>query len=57
MKKTLSLALVTAMACLAAVITAAPAASAVPSYTGCLSPILNAIYDAAPGDGPAYPPA
>jgi hypothetical protein len=57
MKKTLSLALVTAMTCLAAVITAAPAAgAAVPSYTGCLSPVLNTIYDVAPGDAPAHPP-
>jgi hypothetical protein len=57
MKKTLSLALVTAMTCLAAVITAATAAgAAVPSYTGCLSPVLNTIYDVAPGDAPAHPP-
>jgi hypothetical protein len=32
------------------------ARAAVPTYTGCLSPILNAIYDVAPGDTPAHPP-
>jgi hypothetical protein len=45
---------VAAITCFAAVITSAPAAdAAVPSYTGCLSPILNTIYDVAPGDAPA----
>src|SRR5439155_22963050 len=28
----------------------------VPSYTGCLSPILSAVYDVAQGDLPAHPP-
>ncbi len=46
------LALVLAAAASAAAAARAPAA--VQSYTGCLSPILNAIYDVAPGDAPAH---
>jgi hypothetical protein len=54
MKKTVSV-IVLAAACLAASFTSTPAAeAAVQSYTGCLSPILNAIYDVAPGDAPAH---
>jgi hypothetical protein len=54
MKKTLTL-IVLAGVCLLAGFSQAPAAgAAVQSYTGCLSPILNAIYDVAPGDAPAH---
>ena len=56
MKRTLSL-IGLATICLVASLRAAPAASAaVQSYTGCLSPILNAVYDVAPGESPAHPP-
>src|SRR5690348_5009103 len=54
MIKRLSLPLVV-LGLIAAVAAAAPRASAaVQSYTGCLSPILNAMYDVAPGDQPAH---
>ena len=56
MKKALSLALVVAATCLAAVTTAAPSAdAAVPTYTGCLNR-LNLIVQVAVGDAPANPP-
>ena len=54
MKKTLSLAAVASIVLLAGFSRAPAARAAVPSYTGCLSPILNAIYDVAPGDAPAH---
>ena len=54
MKRTLSVAAV-AGTILVAGFTRVPAAgAAVQSYTGCLSPILNSIYDVAPGDAPAH---
>ena len=56
MKTRLSLAVATA-ALLTALFGAVPSAkAATPSYTGCLSPILNVVYDVAPGDLPAHPP-
>jgi hypothetical protein len=54
MKKTLSLAVVASIVLLAGFVRAPAASAAVPSYTGCLSPILNTIYDVAPGDQPAH---
>ena len=50
------LSLFVVIAALAAATPAPKATAAVQSYTGCLSPILNAIYDVAPGDAPAHPP-
>src|SRR5205807_5848248 len=35
---------------------AAAAPSVVQSYTGCLNPTVNLIYDVAPGETPAHPP-
>jgi hypothetical protein len=56
MKKTLSLALVAAMTCLAAVISTAPAAdAAVLTYTGCLDSRFNVVVQVAPGDSPSSP--
>src|SRR5690349_3119005 len=54
MKKALSLAAVASVVLLAGFTRAPAAGAAVTSYTGCLSPILNAIYDVAPGDAPAH---
>jgi len=52
--KTLTLTAVASIVFLAGVVTAPSASAGVTSYTGCLSPILNAVYDVAPGDAPAH---
>lgn len=54
MKNALLLAAVASIVLLAGFARAPAAGAAAQSYTGCLSPILNAVYDVAPGEAPAH---
>jgi hypothetical protein len=52
--KRLSVTVAASIVLLAGFAKAPAAGAAVQSYTGCLSPILNAVYDVTPGDSPAH---